>query len=81
MIEQRDIKIADRNVLYFVTYIIEQIALAFYSGNQLIAYKKMRDSGFMNDMLIKSYAVEHSLSTENILNDYKEYLEHRGIAI
>ena len=70
----------DKNVFEFVIYVIHACADKW---NKLPSevYKLLDSKDCINKFLVSNYDILHTQSTENIVEDLKEYLKVRGVSI
>jgi hypothetical protein len=54
--------------LWFVTYIINLIAINFYNGSDKVAYNSLKKNGLL-DYVIENYDILHTFSSDYLLED------------
>ncbi|MBE6853895.1 MAG: DUF3791 domain-containing protein [Ruminococcus sp.] len=69
-----------RETAEFVIYMINEIANANEEAPSKI-YKVLESTGCIRDYLVPFYDVLHTMSSESIMNDIKEFVESRGAKI
>ena len=64
----------------FVIYIINAIANA-QSLYPSYVYKTLQETGCIQKYLVPFYDVLHTMGTESIMRDVKNYLSQRGVSL
>jgi hypothetical protein len=69
-----------RNIACFMVYVTERIAERFFAYDSARAYREMRSSGLWQ-FLVDTYDVSHTLSTEYLLEDAREWFKAKGVFV
>ncbi len=69
-----------RETTEFVIYMIHELANAHEEAPSEI-YRVLESTGCIRDYLVPFYDVLHTMSSESIMDDVKEFVESRGARI
>lgn len=69
-----------REITEFVIYMIHELANANDEAPSKI-YKVLESTGCIRDYLVPYYDVLHTMSSESVMDDVKEFVESRGARI
>lgn len=69
-----------RETTEFVIYMIHELANANDEAPSVI-YRVLESTGCIRDYLVPFYDVLHTMSSESIIDDVKEFVESRGARI
>jgi hypothetical protein len=69
----------DKEVAYFMIYLVERIAEQLFGGRMTVAYEAMRDSGIW-DFFVQTYETSHTLSVDYLTDDARRWFERSGIS-
>lgn len=69
-----------REIMEFVIYMIHELANANDEAPSKI-YKVLESTGCIRDYLVPFYDVLHTMSSESVMDDVKEFVESRGAMI
>ena len=64
----------------FVIYMVNELANR-YGLYPSFVYKKMDETGCINDYLISLYDVLHTMSSESVCDDIITFMKTRGVSI
>ncbi|MBE6842275.1 MAG: DUF3791 domain-containing protein [Ruminococcus sp.] len=70
----------DRKTTEFIIYIIHEIANSKNEAPSKI-YKVLENTGCIQEYLVPFYDVLHTMSSESVIDDVKEFIEARGVVI
>lgn len=68
----------NKEVLDFVTYIISKLG-QFLNMSQREVYRRLKESGILEDYLIPSYDVLHTFGSRYLMEDLSEYMKEKGV--
>ncbi len=63
--------------LDFVTFCIGNLSIRL-NLPQKVVYIKLKESGILNDYIIKGYDVLHTFGKEYLMNDLIDYMQEKG---
>lgn len=68
----------DNKTLDFVTYCISKLAqvLKLSQGD---VYRRLKESGIIDDYIIPSYDVLHTFSSNYLIEDLTDYMREKGV--
>lgn len=69
-----------REITEFVIYMIHELANTNDEAPSKI-YKVLESTGCIRDYLVPFYDVLHTMSSESVMDDVKEFVESRGAMI
>ena len=69
-----------KDSMSFVVYMIHRCANQ-WGLSPAAVYRKLKESGCIEDYLVEYYDVLHTQSSAYVLNDIEQYLRNRGILI
>lgn len=70
----------NKDTFSFIIYLIHAVANA-YGLLPSVVYNKLKLTGCIKDYLVPHYDVLHTLGTEYLVEDIKEYLNIRGTTL
>ncbi|MBQ6347928.1 MAG: DUF3791 domain-containing protein [Clostridia bacterium] len=70
----------NKDSMAFVVYMIHRCANQ-WGISPAAVYRKLKESGCIEDYLVEYYDVLHTQSSAYVLNDIEQYLRNRGILI
>ena len=70
----------NKDSMSFVVYMIHRCANQ-WGLSPAAVYRKLKESGCIEDYLVEYYDVLHTQSSAYVLNDIEQYLRNRGILI
>ncbi len=70
----------DKDCFSFVVYMIHACADRWNTAPSKV-YRKIKESGCLDEYLIPCYDVLHTQSTDYVVQDISDYLKDRGIAV
>lgn len=68
----------DNEVLDFVTYCIEQLAIRLRLSQQEV-YRRLKDSRILDDNFVHSYDVLHTFGSRYLMDDLTDYMREKGV--
>ncbi len=68
----------DKNTLEFVTYCISKLAQKL-NLSQREVYRKLKNSGILNDYMIASYDVLHTFGSNYLMDDLIGFMQEKGV--
>lgn len=68
----------NKDVLEFVTYCISKLG-QFLNMPQSEVYRKLKDSGILDNYIIPSYDVLHTFGSRYLMEDLTEYMKEKGV--
>ncbi len=77
---QPEAKGMNQETLSFVVYMIHQCAWA-WNMTPAEVYARLQQCGCIQDYLVRHYEVLHTQSSGYVVEDIKEYLTRRGVAV
>ena len=63
--------------LDFVTFCIGNLSIRL-NMPQKVVYIKLKDSGILDDYIVKGYDVLHTFGKEYLMNDLIDYMQEKG---
>ena len=70
----------NKDSMSFVVYMIHRCANQ-WGLSPAAVYRKLKESGCIEDYLVEYYDVLHTQSSAYVLNDIEQYLRNRGIVV
>ena len=64
--------------LDFVTFCIGNLSIRL-NMPQKVVYIKLKDSGILDDYIVKGYDVLHTFGKEYLMNDLIDYMQEKGV--
>ena len=64
--------------LDFVTFCIGNLSIRL-NMPQKVVYLKLKDSGILDDYIVKGYDVLHTFGKEYLMNDLIDYMQEKGV--
>lgn len=64
--------------LDFVTFCIGNLSVRL-SLPQKLVYRKLKESGILDDYIVKGYDVLHTFGKEYLMKDLIDYMQEKGV--
>lgn len=68
----------DINTLEFVTYCISKLSQVLKMSQREV-YRRLKQSGILDDYIIPSYDVLHTFSSRYLVEDLTDYMKEKGV--
>ena len=68
----------DKNTLEFITYCISKLSDRL-KMSQRDVYRKLKESGILNEYLIPSYDVLHTFGSNYLMDDLISFMQEKGV--
>ncbi len=76
--DTKALEFMDRNVLEFVTFCIGAVANSLKKTRQDV-YILLKQSGILDNYIVKCYDVLHTFGRQYIVDDIIEYMKEKGV--
>ena len=70
----------DIKTLEFVTYCISKLAQVLKLSQREV-YRRLKESGILDDYIIPSYDVLHTFSSRYLVEDLTDYMREKGVIV
>lgn len=70
----------DNKTLEFVTYCISKLAQVLKLSQREV-YRRLKESGILDDYIIPSYDVLHTFSSRYLVEDLTDYMREKGVIV
>lgn len=68
----------DNKTLEFVTYCISKLAQVLKLSQREV-YRRLKESGILDDYIIPSYDVLHTFGSRYLVEDLTDYMREKGV--
>lgn len=68
----------NKDILEFVTFCVGAVALKLNRSRQDV-YRKLKNSGIIDDYIVPGYDVLHTFSRSYIVDDITDFMERKGV--